>query len=578
MCGGLGETHVSPCICTAGPETVETIEAVVGVDISCESDVNRHGRLHYFSCALIDKHTRLDTCLEMQDNDTATCEMKHHGDVCGASVANERTTKVVRTTLDGKTLLLCNGHYSRTRTGKTGDALTGPVQSKTHKHPADASCEMTHHGDVCGASVANESTTNIIRTTLDGKTLLLCNGHYGRMLRGKTGDDLTRPSFGVWRPKKGSTSSEPNSLEVVVTAAEVLAAAPSSSQVLAAGVHRDFLMGGEHPVALAWFQQMAADDRFDMTKPAADRLAKQTLDGYKQRSAAFVKWCEAHDVNPLDVNAKQLEQLVFTYLKSKQPTLTTDGLKSIRLAIRWWAYDNSLGDAISERITTMKGRGVGKGKARPLNAKDLRAILAALNAREVWKPTKNVQQEWCDLHHLRMKAAILTTIDSSLRLTSELPQLGRDMVVEIKDSSIAMKLPKSKAKDDAVDIIISYRGDEACPATAVHDFLVKAAAMGVDLCGQLIPALDRQSKRANPNRSDNCERLWWKELTEHCGIDPQSTLHGLRATLPTVAVEEGWRLKQIQDLGRWVNERVAAGYAHARIEAPHLEEFGEVAS
>ena len=577
MCGGLGETHVSPCICTAEPETVETIEAAVGVDISCESDVNRHGRLHYFCCALIDKHTRLDTCLEMQDNDTATCEMTHHGDVCGASVANGTANRVVRTTLDGKTLLLCSGHYNRKRAGKTGDDLTRPVQSKTHKHPADATCEIDHHGDVCGASVANERTTQIIRTTLDGKTLLLCSGHYNRKLRGKTGDDLTRPS-GVWRPKKGSTSSEPNSLEVVLTAAEVLAAAPSSSQVLAAGVHRDFLMGGEHPVALAWFQQMAADDRFDVTKPAADRLAKRTLDGYQQRSAAFVKWCDAHDVNPLDVNAKLLEQLAFAYLKGKQSTLTTDGLKSIRLAIRWWAYDNSLGDAISERITTMKGRGAGKGKARPLNAKDLRAILAALNAREVWKPTKNVQQEWCDLHHLRMKAAILTTIDSSLRLTSELPQLRRDMVVEIKDSSIAMKLPQSKAKDDAVDITISYRGDEACPATAVHDFLVKATAMGVDLCGQLIPALARQSKRANPNRSDACERLWWKELTKHCGIDPQSTLHGLRATLPTVAVEEGWRLKQIQDLGRWVNETVAAGYAHARIEAPHLEEFGEVAS
>lgn len=53
--------------------------------------------------------------------------------------------------------------------------------------PKEFHCEIQHQGQRCGRG------GHLYLKTIDGNDTLLCRGHYGRLMNGKTTDDLTRP-------------------------------------------------------------------------------------------------------------------------------------------------------------------------------------------------------------------------------------------------------------------------------------------------------------------------------------------------------------------------------------------------
>ena len=120
----------------------------------------------------------------MQDNDTASCEMKHHGDVCGRG---KEVSKLSHIDVDGRFTVACEGHLERWREGKQGDDFTKPIREERKALPTGAVCEADHHGDVCGRDV------QMGRIDVDGRPLLVCGGHKIRWRKGKRGDDFTKP-------------------------------------------------------------------------------------------------------------------------------------------------------------------------------------------------------------------------------------------------------------------------------------------------------------------------------------------------------------------------------------------------
>ena len=112
----------------------------------------------------------------------AVCELRHHGVACGI-----RSPQMSRATIDGTDVIVCNLHYGRHRTGKTGDDFTRP--STEHRIPADATCEIKHNGEACGIR-----SPRMRRASIDGTDLIVCNSHWDRYAtRGITGDDLIKP-------------------------------------------------------------------------------------------------------------------------------------------------------------------------------------------------------------------------------------------------------------------------------------------------------------------------------------------------------------------------------------------------
>ena len=113
------------------------------------------------------------------------CEVPHEGVPCDNPVRQNSYTAVA---IGDETYSACAAHWERYRKGRTGDDLTEPIRA----FDPDATCEVVHHGDVCGRGL-NDGGGNLIRFVLDGETVSACKAHYNRFWNGKTGDDLTQP-------------------------------------------------------------------------------------------------------------------------------------------------------------------------------------------------------------------------------------------------------------------------------------------------------------------------------------------------------------------------------------------------
>ena len=106
------------------------------------------------------------------------CEVVHHDVPCGRDA---RTPQGCFITVDGITLTACDAHHQRYRSGKRGDALTGPIRNRLVP-----SCELVHDDTVCGRPTSG-------RVSVDGAVLSACHSHIQRYRRGKRGDALTGP-------------------------------------------------------------------------------------------------------------------------------------------------------------------------------------------------------------------------------------------------------------------------------------------------------------------------------------------------------------------------------------------------
>lgn len=111
-----------------------------------------------------------------------TCEVEHDGAMCGLK-------KDGHFNIDDGYINGCMAHIKRQSEGKTGDDLTKPIRQRRRSTTSKAaSCEITHpDGTVCGLE------RKLRRLTIGSETLTVCGSHYNRHVRGKEGDELTSP-------------------------------------------------------------------------------------------------------------------------------------------------------------------------------------------------------------------------------------------------------------------------------------------------------------------------------------------------------------------------------------------------
>ncbi|MDG1267325.1 MAG: hypothetical protein P8O03_13490, partial [Ilumatobacter sp.] len=118
-----------------------------------------------------------------------TCEIDHHGDICGRGKDDGNGT-MSRIVVNGTKIIACKAHYSRWMSGMTGDDLTEPI--RVRNYGPDTTCEVVHHGDVCGRG-KDDGNGKMSTIVVNGTKIIACSAHYSRWLKGWTGDALTSP-------------------------------------------------------------------------------------------------------------------------------------------------------------------------------------------------------------------------------------------------------------------------------------------------------------------------------------------------------------------------------------------------
>lgn len=147
---GLYEPDGLPTIETL-PPTAASVGGSGGVGGRCDpgtaSEPDPVTRIEVFSALLDRDRIPPDPLADRLPGEVKapTCELTHHGVVCGRTRDVASAVAVVH----GVEVAVCSAHGQRYRKGKRGDDLSRPVLDRAPRNSA-ASCELDHHGVACG--------------------------------------------------------------------------------------------------------------------------------------------------------------------------------------------------------------------------------------------------------------------------------------------------------------------------------------------------------------------------------------------------------------------------------------------
>lgn len=212
-------------------------------------------------------------------------------------------------------------------------------------------------------------------------------------------------------------------------------------------------------------------------------------------------------------------------------------------------------DVVAERIRQHKrdlaetGQRRGRGKARPIGLRELRAMSQALPE---------------TLLGARDRALLLVGFGMAAR-RSELAGLWAGDI-EVCDEGLCLLLRSSKTSVEATEVAVPYGTSSwTCPVTAwaaYRDAL--EARLGSDLAeGRAFRRIDRHG-RVLSGMSGQAVGIAVKRAAEAAGIAGERvTAHGLRAGLATEARRAGHDVRSIAEQGRWSPTGAAVhGYMH----------------
>jgi len=336
-------------------------------------------------------------------------------------------------------------------------------------------------------------------------------------------------------------------------------------------------LDGWTPQANAYFAEFL--DQHDGQWPVDDiplvgkPVAEATAAGYDASIALLLTWCADHDVDDLAAEDElTCQSLVTVWLGERAHTDAPNTLNVRRSAINAWAKQNRIPSPLTKAAKKLRGKGEPTGPAESLGVERWTAVLVALDSGNIVTPKAPSLALSCEGWYLREMAALTAVVAMSLRTASELPQFTDDCVVELTERGIHLMLPESKADPNPASVWLEYRGDLACPVTALARFLKFCDDHNVSRRGQLFPAWYRRHQlhqAATAERGRTYERSQWDRVREHCGFDGNTTLHGLRAFLPTEAVKAGATAIEVRDMLRHSSINTAAMYNRSETQ-PNL--------
>ena len=301
------------------------------------------------------------------------------------------------------------------------------------------------------------------------------------------------------------------------------------------------------------------------TLSAGAPVSAKVRKSYEWAIGRFSATLDIPEENLLDLDSEHLQAAVIIFLSERAQTVTTGTLNHDRKAIAWWASRNGLANPVSDAAKLIKGSKKSKGKGQLLNDGELRDLFVGLKSGEVITNEKtrlSVRVGW----HLRMRAAYLIAITCSLRLQSELPMFcDKNILGTEDDGTIHVLLPSPKG-GKPVPKSIRPRTDEFCPVAALRDFHEWIDRSGLDRPeGLLLPHVKLRRTEENTLSATGNESLLWiqylRPFLEAKGHDTTSKYpHSFRSEAISAAVEEGWSIDLLLDLGGWASIDTAVGY------------------
>lgn len=250
----------------------------------------------------------------------------------------------------------------------------------------------------------------------------------------------------------------------------------------------------------------------------------------------FVEWLIQQHAAPKTVERR---------VSGVRLSLTAEGVPDL---------DGTDRSVVAERIAQYKrelavsGERRGRGKARPIGLRELRAMSQALPD---------------TLLGTRDRALLLVGFGMAAR-RSELAGLWAEDV-EVCDEGLCLVLRSSKTSVEQVEVAIPY-GTSAwtCPVTAWAAYRDAVQhALGADLEGKAFRRIDRHG-RVLGAMSGQAVGIAFKRAAGAAGLSGERvTAHGLRAGLATEARRAGHDVRSIAEQGRWSpNGAAVHGYMH----------------
>lgn len=235
-------------------------------------------------------------------------------------------------------------------------------------------------------------------------------------------------------------------------------------------------------------------------------------------------------------------------------------------ALRWWAERHGLPDDLCDGAESVPAAESMPRRSLLLTDRQVTDIVRVLLDRRVPLSIGEVSRR--EAWHARQLAAFLIQLWGSLRV-SELSKL-EDRHLAAAEDHLVVHVPRTKTGAPRT-FKLWLRDDAACPVAALVRWLEIARACGYRRGGLLLP---RVLLRASPGqqplggpapttertnfhrvlraagvRSEESDAEDWACQREHFGT------HGLRALLPTRAVEAGYSIGTIKQLGGWAQEQ-----------------------
>jgi integrase len=273
-------------------------------------------------------------------------------------------------------------------------------------------------------------------------------------------------------------------------------------------------------------------DKANQTKHAANAMAKNTIRAYDRQWRQFITWCVLHGLEALPADGKAVA-LYLAYQDSKGLSVATmqQGLAAIGKAHRKADHPVPGGTALED---TWKGlrrkRGTApKRKARPVEAKDLRKMLKAL--------------EGDRLIDIRDRALLLLGFAGAFR-RSELAGL-RCEDLEFKDEGVVVTLGRTKTDQEGKGRQVGIPKTLGKGLHPVEALVLWQRSSGVE-DGPLFQSIDRHGNLGWRSMSDRSIARIVKRAAERAGLDASKISgHSLRAGLVTSAAKAGKNLAAI---------------------------------
>jgi integrase len=305
-------------------------------------------------------------------------------------------------------------------------------------------------------------------------------------------------------------------------------------------------------------------EAFDVARERVRRpLAKNTNRTYDSARGQWCAYCDALGIPWAPVNATELVLYLEQLGQRRAPNTVRVHLAAIAdldkacrvcpadtkptsirehaVVARWyqsWARDHAEGP--TRRAAALTGFG-------------LEALLRAAA-----EPQKNGARAAHVPRYLRDRCLILFGASGAFRGA----ELGALQLAHVSSNERGIQVYVARSKTDqtgqGADVALMPQGKLAlCPVAAFSAWRV---ARG-DAPGPLFPAIDRAGGLVlGRGLSERQITRLVREYAQRAGLELQISAHSLRATLATLASQNGHGLERIMKHGRWKSAHVAAGY------------------